>query len=174
VDVPAPCRLLGLDIGRKRIGLALYDPASGLVTGLDTLQRRAREEDLARLSRLATERKAAAFVSGLPLNMDGTEGPQAAFVRDFCTRLERVSARPVHLQDERLTSAEVEERLRQAGWSLKKLLAQKRQGVVDQLAAVAILEDFLRARAAAGSIAPSAGGRAGTPGNDSSGRQDLA
>jgi putative Holliday junction resolvase len=148
VDVPdtiRDTRLLGLDIGRRRIGLALYDPLAGIVTGLDTLHRRTREEDLARLTRLAAERKAAAFVSGLPLNMDGSEGPQAAFVRDLCARLERASALPVYFQDERLTSVEAEGRLKDAGWSLKKLLEQKRKGVVDRMAAVLLLEDFIHA-----------------------------
>jgi putative Holliday junction resolvase len=148
LDLTAPPRLLGLDIGRKRIGLALYDPASGMVVGLDTLQRRTRDEDLARLARIAVERKVAAYVSGLPYNMDGTEGPQSKFVRDFCARLERVSAMPVYFQDERLTSVEAEGRLKDAGWSLKKLLDEKRKGVVDRMAAVILLEEFVRAHAA--------------------------
>jgi len=149
VDVPistAPPRLLGLDIGRKRIGLALYDPADGMVRGLDTLQRRTREEDLTRLARIARERSATVFVSGLPLNMDGSEGPQAKFVRDFCSRLERGSGLPVRFQDERLTSVEAESRLKDAGWSLKKLLEEKRKGVVDRMAAVLLLEDYVAAQ----------------------------
>jgi len=146
-------RLLGLDIGRKRIGLALFDPAAGAVTGLDTLQRKTRDEDLARLTRLAQERKAAAFVSGLPMNMDGTEGPQAKFVRDFCARLERVSGLPVHFQDERLTSVEAESRLKEAGWSLKKLLTEKHRGIVDRMSAVLLLEDYVAAQGLGGGLA---------------------
>lgn len=145
-------RLLGLDIGRKRIGLAIYDPAEGMVRGLDTLQHKTRDEDLARLARLARERKAAAFVSGLPLNMDGTEGPQAQFVRDFCLRLERASGLPVHFQDERLTSVESESRLKDAGWSLKKLLEEKRKGVVDRMSAVLLLEDYVAAQGLGGGL----------------------
>ena len=140
-------RLLGLDIGLRRIGIAFYDPAEGMVRGLDTLQRKRREEDLARLSRMAAERRATAFVSGLPLNMDGTEGPQAELVRDFCGRLERASGLAVHYQDERLTSVEAEGRMKDAGWSLKKLLAEKRKGAVDRLAAVLVLEDYVAAQA---------------------------
>jgi putative Holliday junction resolvase len=138
-------RLLGLDLGRKRIGLALYDPAEGIVRGLDTLQRKTRDEDLNRLARIAQERRASAFVSGLPLNMDGSEGPQAKFVRDFCSRLEGVSGLSVHFQDERLTSVEAESRLKDAGWSLKKLLEEKRKGAVDRMAAVLLLEDYVAA-----------------------------
>lgn len=121
----------------------MYDPAEGIVRGLDTLQRKTREEDLARLTRLAQERKAAAFVSGLPTNMDGSEGQQAKFVRDFCLRLEHASGLPVCFQDERLTSVEAESRLKDAGWSLKKLLEEKRKGVVDRMAAVLLLEDYI-------------------------------
>lgn len=145
-------RLLGLDIGRKRIGLALYDPAEGIVRGLDTLQRKTRAEDLIRLARLAQERRASAFVSGLPLNMDGSEGPQAKFVRDFCSRLESVSGLPVRFQDERLTSVEAESRLKDAGWSLKKLLEEKRKGVVDRMAAVLLLEDYVAAQGLGGGL----------------------
>ena len=145
-------RLLGLDIGRKRIGLAIYDPAEGMVRGLDTLQHKTRDEDLARLARIAQERKASAFVSGLPLNMDGTEGPQAEFVRDFCVRLERASGKPVHFQDERLTSVESESRLKDAGWSLKKLLGEKRKGIVDRMSAVLLLEDYVAAQGLGGGL----------------------
>ncbi len=145
-------RLLGLDLGRKRIGLAIYDPAEGIVRGLDTLYRKTREEDLVRLARLAHERKVAQFVSGLPLNMDGTEGPQAKFVRDFCLRLEHESRLPVRFQDERLTSVEAETRLKDAGWSLKKLLEEKRKGVVDRMAAVLLLEDYVAAQGLGGGL----------------------
>ena len=146
-------RLLGLDIGRRRIGLALYDPADGMVRGLDTLQRKTRDEDLARLTRIAQERRASAFVSGLPMNMDGSEGPQAKFVRDFCSRLEGASGLPVRFQDERLTSVEAESRLKDAGWSLKKMLEEKRKGVVDRMAAVLLLEDYVSAQGLNGGLA---------------------
>ena len=138
-------RVLGLDIGRRRIGIASYDPAEGIVRGLDTLQRRTPQEDLVRLSRIAAERRATAFVSGLPLNMDGTEGPQAQMVREFCERLEKNSGLPVLFQDERLTSVEAEGRLREAGVSLKRMLAEKRKGAVDRMAAVLVLEDYVAA-----------------------------
>ena len=148
---PAP-RLLGLDIGRKRIGLAFFDPAEGIVRGLDTLQRKTRGEDLERLWRIAQERRASAYVAGLPLNMDGSEGTQAQFVRDLCARLERASGLPVHFQDERLTSVAAEGRLQEAGWSLKKLLEEKRKGVVDRMAAILLLEDFVSAHGLAGGL----------------------
>ena len=136
--------MLALDIGRKRIGIASFDPTEGIVRGLDTLTRGKRDDDLTRLARMAHERKAGAFVAGLPFNMDGSEGPQAAFVRDFCVRLERVSGLKVHFQDERLTSVEAESRFKDAGWSLKKLLEEKRKGTIDQIAAVLLLEDYVQ------------------------------
>lgn len=152
-STPSPAlRLLALDIGRKRIGLAFYDLTEGIVNGLDTLQRKTREEDLVRLTRIAQDRGASAFVSGLPLNMDGSEGPQAKFVRDFCSRLERASGLPVRFQDERLTSVEAESRLKDAGWSLKKLLEEKRKGVVDRMAAVLLLEDYVAAEGLNGGL----------------------
>jgi len=131
----------------------LYDPADGMVRGLDTLQRKTRDEDLGRLARIARERGASAFVSGLPMNMDGSEGPQAKFVRGFCSRLERASGLPVRFQDERLTSVEAESRLKDAGWSLKKLLEEKRKGVVDRMAAVMLLEDYVAAQGLSGGLA---------------------
>ncbi len=143
-------RLLGLDIGKRRIGIAFYDAVEGMVRGLDTLPRKTREQDLSRLSRMAAERRATAFVSGLPLNMDGTEGPQAQLVREFCGRLEQASGLAVHYQDERLTSVEAEGRMKDAGWSLKKLLAEKRKGAVDRMAAVLVLEDYVAVQAGRG------------------------
>jgi putative Holliday junction resolvase len=145
VEQPPPARLLGLDVGRRRIGLALYDPAEGRVSGLDTLQRKKFADDIASLTRIAKERKALAFVAGLPLNMNLSAGPQARLVREFCNRLAAASGLPVHYQDERLTSVEAESRLKDAGWSLKKMLTEKRKGAVDRLAAVLILEDFVAA-----------------------------
>lgn len=143
-------RLLGLDIGNRRIGIAFYDAAEGLARGLDTMPRSTRENDLARLRRMAAERRATAFVAGLPLNMDGTEGAQAKRVREFCGRLERASGLAVHYQDERLTSVEAEGRLKDAGWSLKRMLTEKRKGAVDRIAAVLLLEDYVAAQALGG------------------------
>jgi len=86
------------------------------------------------------------FVVGLPLNMNGSEGEMVAFVRSFGARLEKKTQLPIHYQDERLTSVEAEDRLSAGGLSLEGLLKQKRQGAVDRLAAVILLEDYLRAQ----------------------------
>jgi len=135
-------RILALDVGRRRIGLAIALEGSA-AHGLAALERRSEREDIARLQRIAAERKVARFIIGLPLNMDGSESEMAREVRRFGERLERETGIEVVYQDERLTSAEAEDRLRQRGMSLKKMLEAKRKGAVDQLAAELILEDYL-------------------------------
>ncbi|MGC4048196.1 MAG: Holliday junction resolvase RuvX [Paludibaculum sp.] len=137
-------RVLALDVGRKRIGLAVSD-SMGLAQGLDTLLRKTMREDVARLRQIATERKVSLFLVGLPLNMSGDEGEMAEFVRTFARRLEEGTGLPVRFQDERLTSVEAEGRLQERGMSLEKMLKEKRKGAVDRLAAVILLEDYLRA-----------------------------
>lgn len=137
-------RVLALDVGRKRIGLAVSDAAGWGAQGLDTLQRKTLGEDLKRIAQIAKERRAAVVVVGLPLHMDGREGEMTAFVRQFGSRLEKQTGLQVVFQDERLTSVAAEERLSEGGLSLEKMLAEKRKGAVDRMAAVIILEDYLR------------------------------
>lgn len=112
--------------------------------GLAALQRRSPAADIERVKRIAEERRVERFVVGLPLNMDGTESAMTREVRSFAERLARETGVEVVYQDERLTSFEAEERLRQRGMSLKKMLESKRRGAVDELAAILILEDYLR------------------------------
>lgn len=133
-----------MDVGRKRIGLAVSDAAGWGAQGLDTLQRKTLGEDLKRIAQIAKERRAAVLVVGLPLHMDGREGEMTAFVRQFGSRLEKQTGLQVVFQDERLTSVAAEERLSEGGLSLEKMLAEKRKGAVDRMAAVIILEDYLR------------------------------
>ena len=140
-------RVLALDVGRKRIGLAMSDAAGWGAQGLDTLHRKTLGEDLKRIAQIAKERKAAVLVVGLPLHMDGREGEMTAFVRQFGSRLEKATGLRVEFQDERLTSVTAEERLSEGGMSLDKLLAETRKGAVDRMAAVIILEDYLRGKA---------------------------
>jgi putative Holliday junction resolvase len=135
---------LALDLGRRRIGLAVSD-ASGLARGLETVTRKTRLEDIARIARIARERNAGVLVVGLPLNMDGSAGPQAEFSRRFAGALGEATGLPVELHDERLTSVEAERRLRSHGWTLERFLEQKRKGAVDRMAAIVLLEDWLRA-----------------------------
>lgn len=140
-------RVLALDVGRKRIGLAVSDAAGWGAQGLDTLQRKTLGEDLKRIAQIAKERKAVVLVVGLPLHMDGREGEMTAFVRQFGARLGTATGLRVEFQDERLTSVTAEERLSEGGMSLSKLLDEKRKGAVDRMAAVIILEDYLRGQA---------------------------
>ena len=137
-------RVLALDVGRKRIGLAVSDAAGWGAQGLDTLQRKTVGEDLKRLAQIAKERKAGLLVMGLPLHMDGRESEMTALVRKLGDRLERATGLRVVFQDERLTSVEAEGRVSAGGMSLEKMLGEKRKGAVDRMAAVIILEDYLR------------------------------
>ncbi|MCS7042619.1 MAG: Holliday junction resolvase RuvX [Bryobacteraceae bacterium] len=136
-------RILALDIGQRRIGLAIAVEGSA-AHGLAALSRRSAAEDIARLKRIAEERGVQRFVVGLPLNMDGSESEMTRRVRAFAERLARETGIEVAYQDERLTSFEAEQRLRERGMSLRKMLEAKRRGAVDELAAVLILEDYLR------------------------------
>jgi len=140
---------MALDVGRRRIGMAIADRVRA-PQGLGALQRRTMREDIERLSNLARERKVACFVVGLPLHMNGEEGEMTGFVRTFAERLVRDSGIDVIYQDERLSSVEAEDRLKRGGMSLKKMLDAKRDGAVDTLAAVVLLEDYLRAEEARG------------------------
>jgi len=135
-------RILALDVGRRRIGLAIAVEGSS-AHGLGAMARRSLREDIDRLKRMAEERRVERFVLGLPLNMDGSESAMAREVREFGERLRRETGVEVLYQDERLTSFEAEERLKQRGMSLRRMLEAKRRGAVDEMAAVAVLEDYL-------------------------------
>jgi putative Holliday junction resolvase len=135
-------RILALDVGKRRIGLAIALAGSS-AHGLGALVRKSLREDLERLKRMAQERGVERFVLGLPLNMDGSESPMARQVREFGARLGRETGIEVAYHDERLTSFEAEERLKQRGMSLKRMLEAKRQGAVDEMAAVIVLTDYL-------------------------------
>src|SRR5215218_1450248 len=130
--------LVGLDLGTKTIGVAVSDPDRRLATGIETIQRTAFKVDAARLLAIAAERKAVGFVLGLPINMDGTEGPRAQSSRAFARNLARLTALPIGLWDERLSTAAVERELIAADASRKK-----RAAVIDQHAAAYILQGAL-------------------------------
>jgi putative pre-16S rRNA nuclease len=135
-------RILALDLGKKRIGLALSDPLGITAQGLPTLERTNIREDLAALERLTSGHQVALIVMGHPLHMSGEEGRQAAYTREFAERLARKTGLPVRLWDERLTTVEAQRVLRSSGIS-----TGKRAGAVDRLAAVILLESFLDAEA---------------------------
>jgi putative Holliday junction resolvase len=136
--LPGRGALLGLDLGTKTIGVAVSDPERRLAAGVETIARTAFATDAARLLTLAEERKAAGFVLGLPLNMNGTEGPRAQSARAFARNLAQRTALPIGLWDERLSTAAVERELIAADASRKK-----RKAVIDQHAAVFILQGAL-------------------------------
>lgn len=131
-------RILALDFGKKRIGLALSDPFRWTARGLDTLTRTRVRDDVAAIARLAAEHEVTLLLVGYPLNMNGTEGLQAQAAREFGERLRRATGIPVKFWDERLTSVEAEEFLRERGE-----FPNRRKGVVDRIAATMLLQDYL-------------------------------
>jgi putative Holliday junction resolvase len=135
---PARGRLIGLDLGTKTLGVAASDPDRRLAAGVETIARKTFSADAARLLALAGERKAVGFVLGLPLNMDGSEGPRAQSTRAFARNLARMTELPIALWDERLSTAAVERQLIAADAS-----RAKRAAVIDQHAAAYILQGAL-------------------------------
>jgi putative holliday junction resolvase len=137
-------RLLGLDFGDRRIGVAVSDELGLTAQPVLTLIRKNTRQDIKSLGRLLRKFKCAAIVLGNPLYMSGDLSPQAARTQAFAEALRAAFALPVHLWDERLTSAEAHRHLHAAG----RPLSGHRE-VVDQVAAVLILQGFLDARRAA-------------------------
>jgi len=135
-------RILALDVGTRRIGLAVSDPLGISAQGLETLQRKNQRIDLERLERIIRQYDVRELVVGLPLRMSGAEGVQSEKMSAFADELRRRFGLPVHLWDERLTSAEANRVLREAELSI-----QKRAQAVDRMAAVLILQNFLESRA---------------------------
>jgi putative Holliday junction resolvase len=136
--LPARGSLIGLDLGTKTIGVASSDPDRRLATIVETIRRTTFSADAARLVALARERKAAAFVLGLPINMDGSEGPRAQATRAFARNLARVCDLPIGLWDERLSTAAVERELIAVDASRRR-----RAAIIDQHAAAYILQGAL-------------------------------
>jgi len=130
--------LLGLDLGTKTIGVAVSDPDRRIAAAVETIQRTTFSKDAARLKTLADERSAVGIVLGLPLNMDGSEGPRVQATRAFARNLARIHALPIGLWDERLSTAAVERQLIEADVS-----RAKRAKSIDQHAAVFILQGAL-------------------------------
>jgi putative Holliday junction resolvase len=139
-----PPRILALDFGSKNIGLAVSDELGLTAQGLPTLRRSNKRSDLDHLRRIIRQFGVSELVMGLPLRMSGSEGTQAERVQAFAEQLRRKFKLPVHLFDERLTSVEANRVLRETDMSI-----QRRAQVVDQLAAVLILQSFLEFRKAA-------------------------
>lgn len=136
--LPARGALIGLDLGTKTIGVAASDPDRRLAAGVTTVARKAFNADAAAVLALATERRAAGFVLGLPINMDGTEGPRAQSTRAFARNFAKLTELPIGLWDERLSTAAVERGLIEADMS-----RARRAEVIDQHAAAFILQGAL-------------------------------
>ena len=136
--LPARGALIGLDLGTKTIGVAVSDPDRRLAAPVETIARKRFNLDAERIFALAAERRAAGFVLGLPINMDGTEGPRAQSTRAFARNLAKLTELPIALWDERLSTAAVERALIEADAS-----RSKRKAVIDQHAAAYILQGAL-------------------------------
>ena len=136
--LPARGTLLGLDLGTKTIGVAASDTDRKLATGVVTIRRKNFTADVRVLLDLASERAASGFVLGLPVNMDGSEGPRAQATRTFARNLARLTELPIALWDERLSTAAVERELIAIDMS-----RARRAEVIDQHAAAYILQGAL-------------------------------
>jgi putative holliday junction resolvase len=136
--LPARGTLIGLDLGSKTIGVATSDPDRRVATPVETITRKKFAIDTAHLLALAAERNATGFVLGLPVNMDGSEGPRAQSTRAFARNLARLTDLPIALWDERLSTAAVERALIAADAT-----RARRAKVIDQHAAAYILQGAL-------------------------------
>jgi putative holliday junction resolvase len=134
-------RMLGMDVGARRIGLAVSDPLGITAQGIPTLQRRNKRTDFAELERIIRDYSVSEIVVGYPLRLSGAVSAQTGHVTAFADELRRKFALPVHLWDERLTSAEANRLLRETDMSIRR-----RAEVVDQMAAVLILQSFMENR----------------------------
>lgn len=131
-------RILALDLGKRRIGLAVSDPLGITAQGLPTLERTNIRQDLDALAALVEQREVTLLLMGNPLHMSGKEGRQVEYTRDFAARLAEKTGLEVEFWDERLTTVEAQRVLRESGISI-----EKRARAVDRLAAVILLESYL-------------------------------
>jgi putative Holliday junction resolvase len=131
-------RILALDLGKKRIGLALSDPLGITAQGLPTLERVNIRTDIAALANLIAEREVTLLLMGNPIHMSGHEGRQAAYVHEFAERLAGETGIPLKYWDERLTTVEAHRVLRSSGIGI-----EKRARAIDKLSAVILLESYL-------------------------------
>jgi putative pre-16S rRNA nuclease len=136
--LPQRGALIGLDLGTKTIGVAASDPDRRVAAPVETVARQRFQSDAQRILALAGERRAVGFVLGLPINMDGSEGPRAQSTRAFARNLAQLTELPIALWDERLSTAAVERALIAADAS-----RARRKAVIDQHAATYILQGAL-------------------------------
>ena len=134
-------RILGIDMGEKRIGLAVSDPLGITAQGLETLPNEGPKKVLSALARIAKEYEVGEAVVGLPMNMNGTTGPKAQEVLQWVPELERALGIPVATWDERLTSRQAGRAMTEGGVS-----GQKQRQNADRLAAILILQGYLESK----------------------------
>src|SRR5712692_3769395 len=144
-------RVLAIDYGRRRIGLALSDPLGLTAQPLETLARTNRRGDLRRLGKIVRQHEVQRIVVGHPLNLDGTSSEMAAEATQFAVRIEKQLRLPVEMVDERLSSWEAEQMLA----AERTVSGKRRGGDVDRLAAAVILRDYLERRHARSDVASS-------------------
>lgn len=133
-----PGRILALDLGARRIGLALSDELGVTAQGLPTLQRSTRQQDIDKLHRLAAQHKVKRVVVGHPVNMSGSKGPRAHQATQFANTLGKRLRLPVVLWDERLTTRQAQRVLKESGVGITK-----RAKAIDRMAAVLILQSYI-------------------------------
>ncbi len=136
-------RVLGLDLGERRIGLSISDPEATVATPAGVLERTGLARDLSALGALIREREVERVVVGLPIHMDGRLGPEAEAARRFAAALSEAVGVKVDLLDERWTSVEAERALRESG-----VRRSKRRESIDSVAATILLRTYLARRAA--------------------------
>jgi putative holliday junction resolvase len=135
---PIKGRILAMDLGKKRIGLALSDALGITAQGLPTLERTRIRDDMAAIEALIAEHQVGMILMGNPVHMSGREGRQAEYTREFAARVAEATGVEVRFWDERLTSVEAGRVLRDSGISI-----EKRAKAVDRLSAVILLASFL-------------------------------
>ena len=131
-------RLMGLDVGEVRIGVALSDETGVIARGLTTLQRVSWQKDLATLVDTIAQHEVDEIIVGNPINLDGTSGHRSKRIEDFVRRLRELTSTPITLWDERFSSSSAEQVLIEGG-----MQRGKRRQVIDKLAAVIILQNYL-------------------------------
>ena len=134
-------RILAVDYGRRRVGLAVSDELGLAARGLPTVQANSRDSALDSVTRVAANVGASALLVGLPLNMDGSRGPMAEAAEEFAAALNRTTGLPVRLWDERLTTVAARRAIREIG-----ARDRKTKGPVDRMAAVLLLNNYLQAK----------------------------
>lgn len=140
-SAPADTALLGLDVGKKTIGLALSNPEHTLATPLTTIMRTRFSKDMEELKAVIAEHEIGGFVIGYPVNMDGSEGPRAQSIRDFAIEMDSaLGGAWIALWDERLSTVSVEDTVDKFVEKRKTKMEAKASGLIDKLAAQMILQ----------------------------------